>query len=221
MNTKISIFSATISHHPFLSRDQERTASKEELILSNLRFVMSIAKKYTNDSDEYEDLVSEGMIGLITAAEKYVYQSGCSFGTYANFWIRSSIRRAKYTIHNTIRVPETYMKKHPDYVRVTSSFDDHIDGSEKENTNYDIGSGTSKQSVEDTICNKEEIEQIRAQLKKLDHRECDILCRTSGIGYDKEQSFSEVGKVYGICKERVRQIRNTAAKKMRICLEKA
>src|SRR5574344_3067974 len=124
MNTKISVFSATISHHPVLSRDQERTATKQELVHSNIRLVMAIAKKYTSDPDEYKDFVSEGLIGLMTAAEKYTWREGSSFSTYAGFWIRSAINRSMKTVRETIRVPATYVKKHPDYARVTHSLDE-------------------------------------------------------------------------------------------------
>ncbi len=111
----MSLFLQEVRRHPLLTRDEETElaqriergdlAAKERLVNSNLRLVISNARKYQGNDMPLLDLIQEGILGLIRATEKFDYRKGFKFSTYATFWIREAIQRAIANRARTIRIP--------------------------------------------------------------------------------------------------------------------
>ena len=111
----MSLFLQEVRRYPLLTREEEielakriergDLEAKERLVNSNLRLVISNARNYQGHDMPLLDLIQEGILGLIRAAEKFDYRKGFKFSTYATFWIRESIQRAVANRARTIRIP--------------------------------------------------------------------------------------------------------------------
>lgn len=214
----------------------EKDLLYHELIKGNLRYVISVAKTYQNQGLDLLDLISEGNIGLIKAADRFDPNSGLKFISYAVWWIRQSIMSSLNENGRTIRIPSNVIqlsqkeKKKKLTENVTSMCKDEKEHSyhnlphcvglfneinDEGDQLINIIPNLNIESPEDILNTPEEIKtKVNIMLNVLDDREKVIIERYFGLT-GTECNLEELGEEFGCTKERVRQIRDKAIKKLR------
>ena len=261
INDPVRMYLKEIGKISLLSLDEETELSKRiaegdemaknRLAESNLRLVVSIAKRYVGRGMLFLDLIQEGNIGLMKAVEKFDAEKGYKFSTYATWWIRQAITRAIADQARTIRVPvhmvetinklsryqrqltlelnreptdEELAKKmgmSPEKVReVIKIAQDPVSletpiGEEEDSHLGDFVPDESNMSPEDFTIHEMLKEEIGDVLLTLTEREEQVLRLRFGLDDGSSKTLEEVGQMFGVTRERIRQIEAKALRKLR------
>jgi RNA polymerase primary sigma factor len=244
---EVGLTERQLEHRLHLSR-----VAKLKMIRSNLRLVVSIAKRYLNRGVQFLDLIQEGALGLNRAAEKFDPDKGYKFSTYAYWWIRQGITRTIANDARTIRLPIHVVEKlnklkkthrelkrelhrnpteaelakvlelsleqlqHLQQVRRQSLSLNHRVGKGEDTELMDLLEDGGTQSPESKMSEsmlRQEIYDVLGNV--LTQREKDIISLRYGLTTSKAYTLEEVGGIFNLSRERVRQIQSKAMRKLR------
>lgn len=259
--TALDQYLRDVSRHELITPDMEKIlgarAQKgdeeavQELAKANLRFVISVAKKYQNRGVSLTDLIQEGNVGLVTAARKFDPEQGVKFISYAVWWIRQAILASLANHGRAVRVP---LNRASDLARIfrekerlkqelgrdptpeelskaTDLTPELIESLQTLNAaeirlDAPIGDGEDSQLVERFITeeaaepeleveNRLLTESVTEALKTLDARDAKVLRLYFGLEGEREHTLEEIGNLLGVTRERIRQLRDRALRRLR------
>ena len=257
----VRMYLKEIGRIPLLKREEEialaqgvemgSMVAKAKLINSNLRLVVSIAKKYIGRGMTFLDLIQEGNKGLIRAVEKYDWTKGFKFSTYATWWIRQAITRAIADQARTIRIPVHMVETINKLIRVSRKLMQDL-GREplaeeiaeemeispekvreilkisQKTTSLETPIGDDDDSyLGDFIADENQLtpyeatskrllkENINEVLQALSDREARVLKMRFGLEGQRPMTLEEVGRKFGVTRERIRQIEAKALRKLK------
>ena len=226
-------------------------AALDKLVRANLRFVVSVAKQYQNQGLSLQDLINEGNLGLVKAAQRFDETRGFKFISYAVWWIRQSILQAVAEQARIIRLPmnqvgamakmkkvismlEQRLERRPTTKEIadelqmpeekveqllnlnsrTVSTDAPLD--DEDDANFlDVFVSADSEDTDAQVEQESTSKAIRKSLDMLSEKERTIICMYFGLGYSREYSLEEIAMKLDISRERTRQIRDRALKRLK------
>jgi len=257
----LRLYLREMGRYPLLTFEQEVSLAKrreagdteamQALVNSNLRLVISVAKKYMNRGMSMQDLIQEGNVGLMKAVEKFDYRKGFKFSTYATWWIRQAITRAIADQARTVRLPvhlveaiarmersrrnlmmELQREPTPgelarelglpeekvlDMIKHKGhaiSLETPV-GDESESTLGDFVPDETQESPVDAAARQLLSEQIDQALSSLNARERRVIELRFGLQGEQPRTLEEIGREFGVTRERIRQLEGMALRKLR------
>jgi RNA polymerase primary sigma factor len=213
-----------IGRYRLLTRDEEVELGRrihlgdrealDRLVCANLRFVVSIAKKYQSRNVALADLINEGNLGLIRAAHKFDETKGIKFISYAVWWIRQAVLQARAEQSRLVRVPMnqvgTIWHTHLSLdARMTPGQDNRL---------VDYLPDDLSPPPDEQLLDKALTQSIGEALTHLKDREAKILRLYFGLDGDEPMTLEQIGAILGVTRERVRQIRDRALRQLRASL---
>jgi RNA polymerase primary sigma factor len=212
-----------IRRYPLLTREQEialgrriragDTEAMQELICSNLRFVISIAKKYQHQGVALADLINEGNVGLMRAAMRFDESRGVKFISYAVWWVRQAIVQALSEFSSPVRIPANRFGTAPiarGYLSLDTNGRPSDDGKL-----LDILPDESSPAPDEEVTTNSLSATIDEALSRLSPREALVIRRYFGFDGREGITLEEIGVELGVTRERVRQIKERALLRLR------
>jgi len=223
----------------------------EKLTKANLRFVVSVSKQYQNQGLSLPDLINEGNLGLIKAAQRFDETRGFKFISYAVWWIRQSILQALAEQSRIVRLPlnqvgslnklrkatsklEQELERPPSEAEIAEKLeipDYKVKATMRISTRYvsmdapllsdedskflDFFIPTDTEETDEPLLKKSLGDEIQRSLNSLDQKERDIINMYYGIGKNYSQTLEEIGAKFDLTRERVRQIKEKAIRRLR------
>jgi RNA polymerase primary sigma factor len=260
-NDSLERYLQEVAKEDMISADQEVDLARrikkgdqwalEKMTKANLRFVVSVAKQYQNQGLGLSDLINEGNIGLIKAAQRFDESKGFKFISYAVWWIRQSIRQALVENSRMVRLPlnkiGSYSKVNKMMVKFEQNFEREptrdeladlmqitlkevdemlkgmtrhisIDAPINDNDDaplVDLFKDETDQGAEHNLHHESLKEEIKHVLAMMNSRDAAILSCYFGVNGEPQMSLDEIGRRFNLTKERVRQIKEKAVRKLR------
>jgi RNA polymerase primary sigma factor len=226
--------------------------SLDRLTKANLRFVVSVAKQYQNQGLSLPDLINEGNVGLIKAAQRFDETRGFKFISYAVWWIRQSILQSLAEQSRIVRLPlnkvgltnrihkafsllEQQFEREPTAEELAEVLEMEVDevsatigingrhvsmdsplSEGEENTLVDVLENANADKTDGVLVHNESLKiEIDRSLKTLTERQKEVICFFFGIGVDHPMSLEDIGSMFSLTRERVRQIKDKAITKLK------
>lgn len=182
--------------------------AQNKLVKSNLRFVVKIAKSYKGN--EVEDLINEGNIGLMKAAEKFNPECGTKFITYAVWWIKAYIQKSIRETATGIKFPSSKYKEMNNPKWKFSSLNKEVKFDNKNVELISLIEDIYSENPEEKIIKNYLFNELYQNINELNDIEKNVILNRYGFTSDKKKSLSEIGKSLNLSRERVRQIEHRA-----------